>query len=74
MAVPVKDNERRFDQGTRDMTRVGSMILSVLFAAFASSADHLFSYSSGNWAGIPLASYETVLKYIRRQRHRPGFA
>jgi hypothetical protein len=32
----------------------------------------LFSPISGNWAGEPLASYETVLKYIRTTRTATG--
>jgi hypothetical protein len=33
---------------------------------------HLFSYISGNWAGIPLTSYETVLKYISTTKTSTG--
>jgi len=33
----------------------------------------MFSVISGNWAGEPLVSYETVLKYIRTARTRTGF-
>jgi hypothetical protein len=33
---------------------------------------HLFSYISGNWAGIPLSSYETVLKYISTTKTSTG--
>lgn len=33
---------------------------------------HLFSYISGNWAGIPLTSYETVLKYIGTTKTSTG--
>jgi hypothetical protein len=32
----------------------------------------LFSPISGNWAGEPLASYETILKYIRTTRTETG--
>ena len=33
---------------------------------------HLFSYISNNWAGKPLQSYETVLKYPDdKNLHRP---
>jgi Rhodopirellula transposase DDE domain len=36
--------------------------------------DHrMFSLISGNWAGEPLTSYETVLKYIRATRSSEGF-
>lgn len=36
--------------------------------------DHrMFSLISGNWAGEPLTSYETVLKFIRATRSRAGF-
>jgi Rhodopirellula transposase DDE domain len=36
--------------------------------------DHrMFSLISGNWAGEPLTSYETVLKYIRGTRSSAGF-
>lgn len=36
--------------------------------------DHrMFSLISANWAGEPLVSYETVLKYIRTTRSRTGF-
>ena len=36
--------------------------------------DHrMFSLISGNWAGEPLASYEVVLKHIRRTRSETGF-
>jgi len=36
--------------------------------------DHrMFSLISGNWAGEPLVSYETVLKYIRTTRSKKGF-
>lgn len=36
--------------------------------------DHrMFSLISGNWAGEPLVSYETVLNYIRRTRSSRGF-
>jgi hypothetical protein len=33
----------------------------------------MFSAISGNWAGEPLASYETVMKYIRTTRTETGF-
>ena len=33
----------------------------------------MFSLISGNWAGEPLVSYETVLKYIRTTRTETGF-
>jgi hypothetical protein len=33
----------------------------------------MFSLISGNWAGVPLVSYETVVKHIRTTRSRPGF-
>ena len=33
----------------------------------------MFSVISGNWAGEPLVSYETVLKYIRTARTETGF-
>ncbi len=32
----------------------------------------LFSYISDNWAGVPLSSYETVLKYIRTTTTEQG--
>jgi Rhodopirellula transposase DDE domain len=36
--------------------------------------DHrMFSLISGNWAGEPLVSYETVLQHIRRTRSSGGF-
>lgn len=36
--------------------------------------DHrMFSLISNNWAGEPLASYETILKYIRTTRSETGF-
>ncbi|MBV8607683.1 MAG: ISAzo13 family transposase, partial [Singulisphaera sp.] len=36
--------------------------------------DHrMFSLISANWAGEPLVSYETVLKYVRTTRSRAGF-
>ena len=36
--------------------------------------DHrMFSLISANWAGEPLVSYETVLKYIRTTRSEAGF-
>jgi len=36
--------------------------------------DHrMFSLISANWAGEPLASYETILGYIRRARSSQGF-
>lgn len=36
--------------------------------------DHrMFSLISGNWAGEPLVSYETMLKYIRTTRSAKGF-
>jgi len=35
---------------------------------------HLFSYISKNWAGKPLASYETVLKYIQTSKTSTGLA
>lgn len=36
--------------------------------------DHrMFSLISGNWAGEPLVSYETMLQYIRRTRSATGF-
>ena len=31
----------------------------------------LFSYISNNWRGIPLRSYETILKYMRRTKTNP---
>ena len=31
-----------------------------------------FSHISGNWAGIPLSSYETVLKYISTTKTSTG--
>jgi Rhodopirellula transposase DDE domain len=33
----------------------------------------MFSVISGNWAGEPLVSYETILKYIRTARTQSGF-
>jgi len=33
----------------------------------------MFSVISGNWAGEPLVSYETVVKYIRTTRTETGF-
>lgn len=33
----------------------------------------MFSIISGNWAGEPLASYETIVKYIRTARTGTGF-
>lgn len=33
---------------------------------------HLFSHISHNWAGIPLESYETVVKYIRTTKTEAG--
>jgi len=33
---------------------------------------HLFSYISGNWAGVPLRSLETMLKYIRTTKTQTG--
>jgi len=33
----------------------------------------MFSLISVNWAGEPLVSYETVLKYIRTTRSQAGF-
>ncbi len=33
----------------------------------------MFSLISGNWAGEPLVSYETMLKYIRTTRSETGF-
>lgn len=33
----------------------------------------MFSPISGNWAGEPLVSYETILKYIRTTRTKTGF-
>jgi Rhodopirellula transposase DDE domain len=33
----------------------------------------MFSLISGNWAGEPLVSYETVLKFIRTTRSEAGF-
>jgi hypothetical protein len=33
----------------------------------------MFSQISGNWAGEPLDSYETILKYIRTTRTESGF-
>jgi hypothetical protein len=33
----------------------------------------MFSAISGNWAGEPLVSYETILKYIRATRTETGF-
>jgi hypothetical protein len=33
----------------------------------------MFSRISGNWAGEPLVSYETILKYIRTTRTETGF-
>ena len=36
--------------------------------------DHrMFSLISGNWAGEPLVSYETVHQHIRRTRSATGF-
>jgi Rhodopirellula transposase DDE domain len=36
--------------------------------------DHrMFSLISANWAGEPLVSYETILKYIRTTRSETGF-
>jgi hypothetical protein len=36
--------------------------------------DHrMFSLISANWAGVPLVSYETVLKYLRTTRSETGF-
>ncbi len=35
---------------------------------------HLFSYISGNWSGIPLISYETVLKYISTTKTSTGLS
>ena len=36
--------------------------------------DHrMFSLISANWAGEPLVSYETVLKYLRTTRSQAGF-
>jgi hypothetical protein len=35
---------------------------------------HLFSHISNNWAGKPLASYETVLKYIQTTKTSTGLA
>ena len=32
---------------------------------------HSFSYISNNWRGIPLRSYETILKYMRRTKTNP---
>ena len=33
----------------------------------------MFSLISANWAGEPLRSYETILKYIRTTRSDTGF-
>jgi Rhodopirellula transposase DDE domain len=33
----------------------------------------MFSPISANWAGEPLGSYETVLKYLRTTRTETGF-
>ena len=33
----------------------------------------LFSVISGNWAGEPLVSYETMLKFIRTSKTKTGF-
>jgi hypothetical protein len=33
----------------------------------------MFSLISANWAGEPLVSYETMLKYIRTTRSEKGF-
>src|SRR5262245_22430245 len=33
----------------------------------------MFSVISGNWAGEPLVSYETILKHIRTARTETGF-
>ena len=33
----------------------------------------MFSLISANWAGEPLVSYETILKYIRTTRTETGF-
>jgi len=33
----------------------------------------MFSLISESWAGEPLASYETMLKYIRRTQSATGF-
>lgn len=33
----------------------------------------MFSLISENWAGEPLANYETMLKFIRRTRSSTGF-
>jgi hypothetical protein len=33
----------------------------------------MFSVISGNWAGEPLVSYETILKYLRTTRTETGF-
>ena len=33
----------------------------------------MFSLISGNWAGEPLVSYETVLKHVRTTRTKTGF-
>jgi hypothetical protein len=33
----------------------------------------MFSLISGNWAGEPLVSYETILKYLRTTRTETGF-
>ena len=33
----------------------------------------LVDITSGNWAGEPLVSYETILKYIRTTRTETGF-
>lgn len=35
---------------------------------------HLFSHVSNNWAGKPLESYETVLKYIKTTKTSTGLA
>ena len=36
--------------------------------------DHrMFSLISANWAGEPLVSYETVLKFLRTTRSEAGF-
>ena len=35
---------------------------------------HLFSHISNNWAGKPLETYETVVKYIQTTKTSPGLA
>jgi hypothetical protein len=33
----------------------------------------MFSVISSNWAGLPLVSYETMLKFIRTSKTETGF-